>query len=371
MLGCFSQNYAQQANNDENKVTEQDYQRMLEAQLQVDFRSYVIQKLNLDKDEIIAFDPIFRDYMNEKDSIVRREFKILDEYSQEVNKDASQSNKSEAWADAVEDYWAAQIDEMQLQKRYFDQLEDKIPPRKAFSFFILENAVKTRLRDVKIMKVMPMIIEIERMPSSDFGSNITGDSTGYNYNNRDSSGMYNNMNNNQMDYNNGMTNNRNDVDAFTSWYTENGKTHGTANTGLNNQSISEGLNKLVAAVASIAQSTNVDISDMSARKDRIMALTNDLSKNPMSNQRSDKAREAFIMTANLLHDVRIKMDANSPEKPKETTEQNAIQQTQNAAQGIKVDQALSKQMTAVNNFFNHAETAVTTMSNEVKWTDKR
>ncbi|MFN7119403.1 MAG: hypothetical protein ACK4TA_21590 [Saprospiraceae bacterium] len=179
-LGCTFITLAQQnqtTNRDTSNTATRNYEQMLTAELRMDFRNYALTQLNMTPAEIEAFDPIYREYMNEKDRIVQRKFTVLQKFSDKMKQADSQEDRSEELGDAIEDYWEAEIAETQLQKNYFDRLEDKIDPFKAFQFFMMEDAAHTRLHELRVVEVVPMIREIERIPARNFGSNIQGDTT--------------------------------------------------------------------------------------------------------------------------------------------------------------------------------------------------
>ena len=48
---------------------EDSYERMLDAYLKVKIREYAYETLNLTKEEIIALDPIYMSYMDDKDQL--------------------------------------------------------------------------------------------------------------------------------------------------------------------------------------------------------------------------------------------------------------------------------------------------------------
>lgn len=375
-----------------DNVTRQDYAHMLEAQLQVDFRKYAIENLGLDEKQIIAFDPIFREYMNAKDKIVERKFDVLKNYAKEADEheDASMAKKDDDMGDAIEDYWEAEIADMELQKDYFDRLEDVITTKKAFNFFLLEDAVMSRLKAQSVAEFIPIIVEIEKMPKSEYGNNIPGnmneDQNQKNMSQNDRMKENNNqMSNNNTQMNNNTSTNRSDmnagkmtnkdatrmnydrsnIDAFSTWYTNNGKMTKTENSDLSHQNIYEGLTKLTAAIETFTSANNMGTSssDWTTKKDKIMTLADGLRQNPMSTQHADKAREAFIMIADCLKMV--------PAKTASTSTRNAVDEVATAARNLKAGQLLTKQTEAVNNFFSKAQQAVNTLSKDTTWMEKK
>ena len=141
-------------------ASKSDYERMMEKRLEVNFRNYAIKSLSLSETEINAFDDIYFEYMNDKDDIIDSKYSLLDDYA--ASADAKNKVAGETTADFIENYWETEIDEMQIEKDYFDLLEDEIGVTKATNFFLLEDAVQNRMKNRIYANNMPVLIEIER-----------------------------------------------------------------------------------------------------------------------------------------------------------------------------------------------------------------
>ena len=67
--------------------TASDYERIIAANYEVEFRKLAIETLDLTEKETEAFTPIYLAYMNEKSELMERRQKLVDEYKDEMAED--------------------------------------------------------------------------------------------------------------------------------------------------------------------------------------------------------------------------------------------------------------------------------------------
>jgi len=163
-LGMLTAGFAQTTTASSNEITAEDVERYIDSKLDIKYRETTIKALDLTKEEIIAFDPVFAKYMDKKEALTEKKFALIDDFREEMEEDDSKKNQDEDRADFLEDYWEVEIAEMELRKDYFDILEDKIPVEKAAKFFLWEEMVEGRMKRNAILGMIPTIVQIERLP---------------------------------------------------------------------------------------------------------------------------------------------------------------------------------------------------------------
>lgn len=155
-----------------NDVTFEDFQRYFKSKLKMDYRKATINNLELTSDEIVAFDPIFLDYMEDKSRLFDKKMRLMDRFKEEMAEDDSEKNQNEDRADFIEDYWEIEIAESELRKDYYDLLEGKISKDKAASFFLWEEAIDNRITTNSVGEFIPRFIEVGNIPSTDKFMNV-------------------------------------------------------------------------------------------------------------------------------------------------------------------------------------------------------
>lgn len=143
-------------------VTIEDYERFIDKKLEMNFRLNAMDAINLTSEEINAFNPVFDNYITAKDRLSEKKFKILEEYVDEMQGESDADDRAEETSDLIEDYWEAEIAEMELKKDYYDILEDKIPFQKAVDFFLYEETVENDMKYDILLPTMPLVAKIEK-----------------------------------------------------------------------------------------------------------------------------------------------------------------------------------------------------------------
>ena len=298
--------------------TASDYERIIAANYEVEFRKLAIETLDLTEKETEAFTPIYLAYMNEKSELMERRQKLVDEYKDEMAEDDTAEDEAEETADFIENYWEVDIAEMELRKDYFDKLEDKIPYDKAVTFFLLEEAVESDMQSMAVVNVIPTAIQVRRP---------------------------------YVAY-------RNQTDAYNTWMINiNGSVE------LDHAYTRNGLYKLVDAAAAIATSQNVTVTDMDMKAKEIKQLADGLQDNWRSTDHADKARKAFTMTADLMKSIQ--------QKGNFTTLSTSVSDLEKAAKKIDPSVLMTEQADHIYNFFEQAQKVVNAMAKEAQMSSAR
>lgn len=303
----------------DTEVTKEDYQRLIKNHLQVDFRTFALESMDLTEEQIRDFDPIYLAYMDAKSDFVQKKQELVKEYEEEMKEDDSAEDKTDETADFIENFWELRIDEMELRKDYFDKLEDKIGPIKAANFFLLEEAVYDRMQQKQLIAVIPALSKLERMPKSFYTADW-----------------------------------RSKIEGFRGWMMQH-----QGEVTIDHKYTSTGLKKMVKAVDALAQANNVMITDYDMKKQKIMQIADELRQDTYSDIHADKARKAFMMTAELLTALQNKTGIS--------TAQAHTQAVAEAASAIDPDVLFTNQAEKVKHFFDHGLKAINSMANKVDW----
>jgi hypothetical protein len=144
------------------------------------------------------------------------------------------------------------------------------------------------------------------------------------------------------------------LNAFNTWIEkENNRV------ALNHRYTATGLEKLVGAIWAVASQHGIDASAWSDHKDRIMAITKELQKDPNSTDHADIAREAFETSATMINAIQ---DQKGTDKTKGYAKQVA-----KAATAINPDRLMTRQATDIYAFFGYANQALQELSNAANY----
>lgn len=161
LLCALNLTFAQIAPTDPDATIE-DYERYIDKRLEMNFRLSAMDAINLTPEEINAFNPVFDNYIEAKDRLSEKKFAILEDYTEEMEDEEDADDQAEETSDMIEDYWEAEIAEMELKKDYYDILENKIPFQKAIDFFLYEETVENDMKYDILMPIMPSVAKIEK-----------------------------------------------------------------------------------------------------------------------------------------------------------------------------------------------------------------
>lgn len=231
------------------------YDQFLDNYLRVQFRSFAYEILDLSKEEIIATDPIFMDYLKAKNELFERRLALVKDMKSANYK---MENDTFSQGDFLEAYWETSIQEQNLRKEYFNRLREAIPYAKAFQFFLLEESLQGKAEEDQISGWLADIPKWNQarqmyrstlarynrwMHSLDGGVNVTHD---YTY---------------------------------------------------------EGLEKLTQTIEAIVIVNHLDIDRLYQRTDHVMELASSLQSPDNVDQHALIARQAFVEVAQLVQDI--------------------------------------------------------------------
>jgi len=247
---------------DRTAVSKMKYEKLLDGYLTVNFRKYAYERLNLTEDEIIALDPLYLSYMQEKNELNDRREKLVKDYRKEMKEDDRPADEAEETTDFIEDYWELKIAGEELRKDYFDKMEDVIPYQKAFTFFLLEESIEMDLLKEMNVQLAPVLLELED-PNLVYYRELKR-------------------------YNIWMQRNNIDIGGTVS---------------LDHQYTYDGLKKLSNAIRATARVAKVNVTDLEARIDEIMAKAAQMQEDKYADTHADLAKAAFMMVTDLMTDL--------------------------------------------------------------------
>lgn len=338
MLACFG--FASMAiaqNNDmtsKGEVDMDDYERYFDKVLEMEYRKSTINALEMTSEEIEKFNPIFDNYMNDKQKIVKERMKLLEEFKEEMSEDDSEKNMDDDRADFIEGYLQASIDEKKLQKKYFDEIEDEISVDKAIKFLLWEDMIEDRMNTRTIVKYVPMPMDIQYWSmDNDSDKNMGTNNNDAKYKDMKSKEMKNEgmkdkeMKNKEM---------KNSVKNYSSWVLDH-----DGDVDISHDYTYTGVSKMMAVLEQMNNSKMLSTTSFASEKEKIMNMVAKLKKDPTSNDHADIAKRTFTAIASLMNN-----------------NDNLMQ----AANKIDVDELMTNQASTIKNFFKTAHTEIQSVS---------
>ncbi|MEM9887036.1 MAG: hypothetical protein AAF849_14170 [Bacteroidota bacterium] len=339
---------------------QEDYEQYFDAKLRMDYRNATIEALNLTKEETVAFDPVFKNYMRAKRNLTEKKLDLVEDFKAEIAEDDSFENEQEDRADFIEDYWELAIDEMKLRKDYFDILEDKIAVDKAARFFLWEESMDTRMQRTNMIEVFPIIIKLNDLEGQSYNSNSEEQmnkkgkqATAYSnigepMNERETPKQNKDVKKNKS-YSNATwkttdkkaQNAINDLDTWVS-----------SNKGLvdiSHDYTYNGVSKILTALEAINDSDMMNRPSFGTEKVGIMKTAKQLRKDPYATTHADMAREIFISIADMFPNN---------------------ENLSSTARSIKKDELLTKQSDTIYAFFEQANDRIQSMAKGYEMNDE-
>ncbi len=301
----------------DGEVTAEDYEQLIESAFEVEFRKLAIETLNLDEEQIEDFTPLYMTYMEEKAELMEDREALMKEHKDEMSENQSAEQVDDETADFVENYWEIDIEEMEVEKDFFDQFEDIMTYQKALRFFELEKGFRDRLARAMIAEYVPVLIELEP--------------------------VYVAYEQQKRDYSNWKTIN---IDG---------------EVGLDHNFTHDGLTKLLTYAEAMVQHEGITVMNFNEKKSKIIKLADELQKNWKSGEHADKAREAFIMTAGLMKEIYEDADLDINQK--------MVTKLEDAASRINGEELMTNQKEHVYAFFERAEMLLNSMANKASMAD--
>ena len=301
----------------DNEVGAQDYERMIKNTFEVEFRELAIEVLGLDEETIEEFTPIYLDYMEEKAEIMEERTALIKEHKDEMSEDQSVASIDEEAAAFVENYMELDIDEMQLEKNYYDKFEDIMTYKQAMRFFELEEGFRSRIARAQLVEYIPVMVELEP--------------------------VYVVYEREKADFNNWKDIN---IDGRVS---------------LDHNFTNDGLTKLLKKKKAMIEGEGIYVKNFDERQQKVMKKADEMRKNWKADEHAAMAREAFIMTANLLRDIHNNSGLN-------ISEDMSVELLEEAKQ-INPNTLYVKQRDQVYNFFDKAEKVINRLTTQAAMND--
>ncbi len=329
--------------NSTSQPTMSDYERMLQNQQKVEFRTQAVKALGLTEKQIMDFDPMYQSYMKDKNELAQKHIKLLNKYNVEIAETNSPSKLENEKEEFMEDYLELQVDEMKLRKETFDRMEDKITADKAFGFFLFEDMVANDIyRGIIQQRFAPFIIIEKDASMTNKGLHDQGmTSTNTTTTKKAIDRKY-----------------RTDIDAYSKWSMANKGDVGDPHNYTYN-----GLKSLTAAITSLSMACDVSDASLTTQQNKIMANAAEMQKDPKSMKHSALAKEAFIMTADMLKTVHQRCNMT-------TSNSSALAQLDEAARKIDASKTTTSQAQLFHSFFHKAQVAIDGMANSVTWSNQ-
>lgn len=300
-----------------NEVTAEDYERMIKNTFEVEFRELAIEVLGLEKAEIKEFTPIYLSYMEEKAELMDERNDLVKAHKEAMSENQSAAQIDDETADFVENYMEIDIDEMQLEKDYFDKFEDNMTYNQALRFFNLEKGFRSRIARAQLAEYVPVLVKLEPVYIA------------YEMEERD----------------------------FNKWKDINID----GRLSLDHNFTHDGLTKLLDYAAAMVEGEGINIDNFDQRRMKVMKMADEMHENWNAEDHAEMAREAFIMTAKLLRDVHTNSGLNIPEDM-------SIELLEEAKQ-INPNILYVNQSDNVYNFFDQAEKVINRLTNEAALND--
>lgn len=373
-LGIMPFTFAQ---NETTNVTDEDYDRLIENTLKMEFRTYVLEKLDLTKEEILKFDPILKEYMAKRSEKIQKKYDLLEEYSEEMAEDDRYSDEKNETIEFVEDYWEVEIDEMQLKKRYFERVAEAIPFSKAVEFFLIEEMTEHRVKQHVIGRTFPVIVEFELSDTND-----DTQTKGYDYKSKDdknkSTYTYKEKSTAHMDKSDKEKSTAHmdksdknmekvqgvskkyytSVGEFDNWVTTSGRA-----VDISHEYTHNGLTKLANAVYSLSEAYGIESPSLKNHKKAVIKIADELRKDPLSTDHADITREAFMTVAKM-------MDAMTSDSKCTATVDN-LNELEAVAKKMNPDKLMTNQAPVIYDYFEKAQEIVNDISSQIKWADSQ
>lgn len=294
-------------------ISAKEYERMIENAFELDLRAVTINTLNLSKEQIIEFTPVYFEYMDEKADLIDRRMKRVEAYEAEMAEPDRAADEARESARFVEDYWSIDIDELQLRTQYFEDFTEAIPYDKAVRFFDIEEAFRSRMARAALVEVVPVMVHLEPIMIA-----YTTEKE-----------QYDNWKNINID----------------------------GELALDHQFTHDGLTTLMDYADAMVTTEGIMVKNFERRKSDILKAADKLTKNWTSTEHADMTRKAFMHTAELVSDIKAEAGVYIAS--------SQLRKLEKAASSIKADELLTNQKDAVYTFFDHAQKIMNNLSDRI------
>lgn len=334
MIGCVATTNAQIA----EVNGESPYARLMEKRLQIDFRNYATEALDLSSAEITAFDPVFLEYMSEKSDLVDQKFALLDAYVEDVDEMTSARMKDRRQLNFIQNFYSMEMEEMELERTYLRRFTKAIGVDDATQFYLLEDAVQNRLKNKAYAEHIPVLIRIERISILSDEEDVPETP--------------------QKKWSAMSIQKKAAVDGFVTWVRQSEK-----GAIWNHVYTARGFEALAGAILATWEASDWEGEHVPIRIENLMKIAEQLKETDVAGEKADIAHAAAQQTANLLSDIK---DWNELGAIRTETEQ--LQILANDIQEVKRMESQSDDLYA---YFREAASILEQMSWHVDWNKER
>lgn len=131
--------------------SEADIWELAKSDLKMEYKTIIIETLIFSDEEAEAFWPIFNAFMDEKNTLMDEDMKLLKDYS-----DNYESLDDDKIVDLVSRAMEIDMQRLKIRKAYFKKLKKALPVRKAGKLYQIDNQVSILL-DFQIISQIPVI----------------------------------------------------------------------------------------------------------------------------------------------------------------------------------------------------------------------
>ncbi len=143
LAGFASDTFAQQ---------ERDEIELMLAQIRTNRQAIVTENLALTAEESAVFWPLYRQFQNDRASMVDRTMKMLTEFRD--NFDGLSEEQAKA---LVDEYFKIQKEELRLNEKYLREFRKILSQKKALRYFQIENKLDAII-DYDLSQVIPLAL---------------------------------------------------------------------------------------------------------------------------------------------------------------------------------------------------------------------
>ncbi len=131
--------------------SEADMWELAKSDLKMEYKSIIIETLVFSDEEAEAFWPVFNSFMDEKNTLMDEDMKLLKDYSE---------NYAELDDAKIDDLVNKAMDidmqRLKIRKTYYKKIKKVLPTRKAGKLYQIDNQVSILL-DFQIISQVPII----------------------------------------------------------------------------------------------------------------------------------------------------------------------------------------------------------------------
>lgn len=128
-----------------NAQTNKEYFDLIKKTAKIEAKEYVYSGLNLNNTELVAFDPVFNQYLKEEGKIMLAKVALFDAYANN-----SSVYNDEQIHDLNKNVLKYDLQRSKLNKKYYPKFVKAIGVEKATTFFFLKKLLDNRVEASKL-----------------------------------------------------------------------------------------------------------------------------------------------------------------------------------------------------------------------------